>query len=83
MNGLTSMQLAVRIARGARFTNQLLADLEAKGMVECIEGEWRLTAETEFELGQALRSFEPLRERWVPKNAFLPEAEPDDDQEAA
>jgi hypothetical protein len=83
MRGLTVLQLGTRISRGLKFTNQLLADLEAQGLVECVEGEWRLTEWAERAYGRALRSFEPTRERWVNQSRFLAEDDLDQRRGAA
>ncbi len=52
---LTTATLAARLNHSIQWTEELLAESEADGIVESADGAWRLSDEAEHRFGRALR----------------------------
>ncbi len=53
---LSTATLAARLNRRVEWTEELLAESEADGIVESADGAWRLSVEAERRFGPALRA---------------------------
>jgi len=60
---LPTATLARRLNRSHAWTEQLLAESEADGIVDSAGGDWRLSDEGERRFGRALRSLSLPRDR--------------------
>jgi hypothetical protein len=57
--GRTTLEVAAKIGRPVGYAQALLEDERRRGLVEQVDGRWRLTASAEAWLGPALREIAP------------------------